>query len=189
MLVVLTIVAAALAGCARSAPARFYTLSPTVTGIGEDHAGTGPVVLISGVRVASYLERSQIVTRLSETEVDIDEFSRWAEPLEDGIARALVENLSSLLPDMCVLQRQPAVQKPDLQVSVHVLALEVLSGREVVLRAQWSLTDGRRSLAERLCSVRLPLPNADIASAVAAQSKALATLSEEIAAAIRSASL
>ena len=49
------------------------------------------------VAMPDYLDRPQVVTRVSENEIKLDEFNRWAEPLKENFYTVLVENLSTLL--------------------------------------------------------------------------------------------
>ena len=54
--------------------------------------GVGPVIM------PGYLDRVQIVTRTGTDQVEISVFNRWAEPLEDGIARILAEEIGARVP-------------------------------------------------------------------------------------------
>jgi len=188
-LLVLALAAGMTAGCARSAPTRFYTLCPAATGDLEP-AGAGPVVVVAPVRVAAYLDHSQIVSRLDGGAVHLAELDRWAEPLDDGIRRVLVENLSRLLPSERVSEnRSGGARVPHWRVSVSVSRLERVQD-QVILTARWFVMrdaqDG--SIAERLSTVTVDVGDREVASMVSAQSRALAELSKEIADAIRAAS-
>ncbi|WP_305042236.1 PqiC family protein, partial [Geoalkalibacter sp.] len=55
------------------------------------HPGLGPL------RFPAYLDRPQLVTRRSAHEMQMADFSRWAEPLNENFARTLAENLGVLL--------------------------------------------------------------------------------------------
>ena len=69
-----------LTACGSSPPVRYFSLSSTVTGGGQD-AENAVVLGLGPIRMAEYLNRSQIVTRGSDAEIKVDEFNRWAEPL------------------------------------------------------------------------------------------------------------
>jgi uncharacterized lipoprotein YmbA len=45
----------------------------------------------------SYLRKSQLMIQLSEHEVQFDEFHRWAEPLEEGLARMILPPLRNAI--------------------------------------------------------------------------------------------
>src|SRR5512147_597677 len=88
-----------LSACASTPPTRFFILSPIAgsermgSGMGERCFAFG----IGPVKIPEYLNQPEIVTRLTQNEVRVDEFAKWAEPMEDNISRALAENLSSLI--------------------------------------------------------------------------------------------
>src|SRR4029453_6538501 len=87
----------------RTSEARFFALRPVAeppraetpqTPTAEDGAsivGVLPVVL------PAHLERPQVVTWSGPGEVRVDEFLRWAEPLDSGVLRVLAEDLETLL--------------------------------------------------------------------------------------------
>ena len=53
--------------------------------------GVGPI------RMPLYLDRSDIVTRGSQNQIEIAQFAQWAGPLQENFSRVLAENLSVLL--------------------------------------------------------------------------------------------
>ncbi|TNF87013.1 MAG: hypothetical protein EP300_11870 [Gammaproteobacteria bacterium] len=87
-LVIAAIVLLALAACSSSPPVRYYTLSPIDAEFAQDPddavmLGLGPF------RTPDYLNRSQIVTRGANSEMQVDEFSRWSEPLATSLLRVV----------------------------------------------------------------------------------------------------
>ena len=85
-----------LSACAgKSASSKFYVLSPLPQS--KLSAAEGTTIGVFPVAMPDYLDRPQIVTRVSENEIKLDEFSRWAEPLKENFYSVLVENLSTLL--------------------------------------------------------------------------------------------
>jgi uncharacterized lipoprotein YmbA len=88
-----------LLGCASTPPTRFFVLSP-VSGfekMGNREGERCFAIGIGPVKIPEYLNQPEIVTRITQNEVRLDEFVKWAEPLENNISRALAENLPSLL--------------------------------------------------------------------------------------------
>jgi uncharacterized lipoprotein YmbA len=101
--------ALALAGCVslkRTPEARFFVLQslaqPPTSAEGQTPVG---LIGVEMVRLPGHLERPQLVTWTAPTELKVDEFLRWAEPLEDGITRTVAENLAALLPEYQVIRR------------------------------------------------------------------------------------
>src|SRR5215470_6918138 len=102
-----------LAGCGVADPTKFYTLGQPVAAGAESRVsasiastsspnstdGTSAVSIgVGPVTTPGYLRRTQIVSRTGDDQMDIAMFHRWAEPLEDGIARVLAEEIGARVP-------------------------------------------------------------------------------------------
>jgi len=176
-----------LYSCAgKSASSKFYVLSPLPQSkvSGEE----GKTVGVFPVAMPYYLDRPQIVTRVSENEINLDEFSRWAEPLKENFYTVLVDNLSTLLNSVKVIKTAQNLGVPlALQVGVEVVQFDGVLGGDVVLIVKWGLfgEEGRKLLLAKRSSFREPTGAATYEALVAAESKAVAALSREIAEAIR----
>jgi uncharacterized lipoprotein YmbA len=140
------------------------------------------------VEMPDYLDRPQIATRVSENEIKLDEFNRWAEPLKDNFYRVLVENLSTLLNTAKVIKTTESTGAPvGLEVGLKVLRFDGTLGGDVELTATWGLFNegGKNLLMVRRSSFKEPTGAATYEALVAAQSRAVAALSREIADAIK----
>jgi uncharacterized lipoprotein YmbA len=83
------------AACGTTAQSRFFAL--TALEVESSPADAGALELVEPVRVADYLQRPQLVRRRSALELDVDEYSRWAEPLDLALTRVLGQDLRVLL--------------------------------------------------------------------------------------------
>ncbi len=90
------------AGCASSPSARYFSLEAMPVSGGN--ADGRRLVGIGPVGMARYLKRPQMVTRGANNEMLLDEFSRWAEPLDDVLPRVLTSDLAALLPQISFVQ-------------------------------------------------------------------------------------
>ncbi|MGZ5121144.1 MAG: PqiC family protein, partial [Burkholderiales bacterium] len=90
MLCALTVVAA---GCASTPPAHFYTLSATAT---RSSTSSSVSVAVGPVSVPAVVDRPEIIISTGDNEVQLDEFNRWASPLQDNLARVIAENLVAI---------------------------------------------------------------------------------------------
>jgi len=185
--VVLVALVACLSACAgKSASSKFYVLSslpPPVLSAAE-----GTTIGVLPVAMPDYLDRPQIVTRASENEIKIDEFSRWAEPLKESFTSALVQNLSSLLNTAKVIKTTGSTGFPiALQVGVEVVQFDGSLGGDVVLIVRWGIFDpeGKKLLLGKRSSFKEPTGAATYEALVVAESKAVAALSREIAEAVK----
>lgn len=179
-----------LYACAGNAPVRFYILSPLPAPSQRasiEQNTTGPITGIGPVTLPDYLNRPQIVTRAGQNSVEISDGHHWAGELRQSFTRVLVENLSLLLPTNRIAtypwRKTVPIQR---QVTVNVMKFDGRMGESVTLNARWFLYDAHRKtlLAKRVHFIE-PVHGGTYAALAAAQSKALADLSREIAAALK----
>jgi len=169
---------------------RYYVLSSmqseatTVQPIGnlpDIGIGVGPI------RMPMYLERSDIVTRGSQNEVDIADFAQWAGPLQENFSRVLAENLSVLLAtDKVSVFPFSRRDMTDYNVTVYVTRFDGMPGDKAYLRARWAILDNRRkaSFFEKHTVASHPTISDTTEALIAAKSNTVADLSREIAQAI-----
>ncbi|MDQ1335260.1 MAG: uncharacterized protein QG552_2210 [Thermodesulfobacteriota bacterium] len=190
----LCVVGVLLLGCTgTSGPATFYLLRST-----ED-ASRGSIstvggsknisILVGPITLPDYLDRTQIVTVAGEHVMALDEFSRWAESLQEGFYRVLLEDLSSLLntPEVYGHDRSGSISA-DYQVIIDVTRFDAVPGGNAVLTAFWSVSskDGSVPSIRRKSVFRAPVSGAGFGGVVAAQNQTLTAFSREIAAVIKS---
>jgi uncharacterized protein len=169
------LLAAALSGCfGPGRPIEFYTLAPLPRPAAGTTGAPGPLIAVYPAVLPATIDRPQIVTRSDENQIVFSEFDRWGGTLKDEISRTLVENLSVLL-----AARGASV------MSDH-LALEPAYrvGERVWLNAAWTVRDQKhkKMLALKTSVLEEKVAGPSYAELVAAQSRALAALSREIAA-------
>jgi uncharacterized lipoprotein YmbA len=143
---------------------------------------------IGPVKIPEYLNQPEIVTRIAQNEVRLDEFAKWAEPLENNISRALAENFSSLLCLRSIVIFPWGRQTPiDYRIDVHVIQMDGVLGGNAFLDVSWSIADGTDRKKSPLVTKRSTYKEStggDYGAFVSAQSRNLASLSQEIAEAI-----
>lgn len=179
--------AVCLSACAgKSASSKFYVLSPLPQTKLSDSGG--PPIGVFPIGMPDYLDRPQIVTRVSENEIKFDEFSRWAEPLKENFYTVLVDNLSTLLNSEKVIKTAQNLGVPlAFQVGVEVLQFDGSLGGDAVLNVRWGLfeAEGKKLLLAKRSLFREHTGAATYEALAAAQSRAIAALSREIAEAVR----
>ena len=176
-----------LTACATTPPSRFYVLAPQAEATATDRlpdllVGMGPV------RLVAYLQRPQIVARESDNRLKVEEFDRWGGELETNITWVMAENLSIQLGTQGVVAYpwERAVV-PEYQVAVDIRRFDPTDAGTIRLSAQWRILgrDGRELLAIGGSELDEPITGTGFGAQVAAQSRALARLSGEIAARLR----
>src|SRR5262245_29066205 len=88
----LAFIAVATTACS-TAPARFYTLDSTAVAQAAPPADVA--VLVGPVTVPDTVDRPEFVVQAASNRVEIEEFNRWAAPLNDSIARAVAGDLAA----------------------------------------------------------------------------------------------
>jgi hypothetical protein len=175
----------------RTSEARFFVLRAVAEPAPGTATGEPFTVGLSPVRVPGYLRRPQLVTGEGAHGLHIDEFERWAEPLEEGISRVLAENLATHLAGHRVV-RQPWPASLDLRCRVAVTLERFSAGADghVSLHGRWALLDpeGRSLASDATALVAGPVPvgpaGADAEATVAALSELLGELAEVLARAV-----
>jgi uncharacterized lipoprotein YmbA len=183
VIVIPGIVAVLAAGCATPA-SRFYTLSTTPAPAGTPVAYS---VAVGPVTIPSVIDRPQIVVSTSPNQVQLDEFNRWASPLQSNIARVVADNLASILGTARVsLFPQTMSAAADYRVAIQVQRFDTAPGDAASLEALWTVTRAKDGTAQTgRTSVHEASPSGGYDGVAAAHSRALARLSRDIADAIQ----
>jgi len=184
----------ALGGCmGKSQPPRFYTLTSIADGKvipATEGPARNAAIGIGPVKLADYLDQSRIVTRSSGNRIVQAEFDQWSGSLKDNLTNVLAENIGSLLAtDRVFLYPWRTYMPVDYQITVDVVRFDGEPGKEVFLVARWNVmgADKKTLFAMQRSDIREQTDTGGYEGLVAAQSKALGHLSQEIAEAVRTA--
>jgi uncharacterized protein len=175
--------AVVLSGCA-STPSHLYTLNAAAAATpNPEPALSKLVIVIAAVSIPAIVDVPQIVVHTGPNQVSLNEFNRWASPLQNNIAQALADNLAALLGSR--VSSAPNMDA-DYRVSVDVQTFESAPGDAATLSALWTVRrvkDGKtasgRSTDKEATSQK------SYEALAAAHSRALVRLSADIADAIR----
>ncbi|MEI8038751.1 MAG: PqiC family protein [Verrucomicrobiota bacterium] len=173
---------ALLAGCAASRS--FYVL----TADGPAPAGGGPGIGVGPVAIAEYIDRPNLVVARSANQLAVAEDHRWAGDLSASIARVTAANLGRRLHTGDV-RVYPWSNDGQIryQVSLDIRQLHGGDDGYAVIEAGWraySLPE-RKLKASRTFVDREPLQSAGYPALVAAQSRLLSRLADDIAAGLK----
>lgn len=165
-----------------------YVLEATVPAASLDVSGIA--VGVGPVTISSYLNRNEMIVREAENRVHVDPLHYWGAPLNDEVQRVLGENLARLLRTERI-STWPWSKNAGVavRVPVQVLQFEPVVGRGVVLVARWQVLspDATSVLVARQSEIVEPVAGAGPGPQAAGMSRALGSLSSEIASAIRAA--
>ncbi len=189
--VFLTGVIILVAGClSRSPSPNFYALTPVQEPMISMKSSPvqNAVIGIGPVKLADYLDESQIVTRTGENQLTKAEFHRWVGPFKNNFVNVLADDLGFLLATDRIYLYPWRVSVPiDYQIVLDIVRCDGRLGDAVLLEARWSILKGpdKKLVKTMRSDIREPVTGADYAALVAAESRAVAKLSQEIAAAIQ----
>ncbi|MGH7087800.1 MAG: PqiC family protein, partial [Stellaceae bacterium] len=144
-----------------------------------------PPAVLRTVEVPKYLDRPQILRRLSAVELAAGEFERWDEGFDDMVTRVLLEDLSLRLP-RCPLALAGSAVSParEREIAVALARFDADPNGMVVLEARWSIDRGGAG-APALRLERITRPSAAATRALAAaMSDCLGVLADRIAGAL-----
>jgi uncharacterized protein len=178
-------------GCASSPQANFYTLSverpQEPTGDGAPASIPTWAIVMGAVTVPEIDDRPQFVRRVAPNQITLDEFSRWGESLKSQVRRVIAADLGVQFPGALV-SAFPQNMDPALTYVVSVDVESFESAPEAAsVAVLWSVKPPKegKPLSGRTV-VSEPTGTQGNDALVAAHSRALAKVSNAIAAAIRS---
>ena len=175
-------------GCTPSVMLNHYTLSSHAV---HDRGGAQPEAVTRSIGLGpltlpDMVDRPQLVLRTSAHRVVLTETHRWAGPLKTEIARVLADNLATLLGSRSIPSYpQRGAERADVRVSVDIQRFESILGKSATIDAIWTVqwTDGTQRTDR--AQVQEPVPDESYDALVAAHSRALLTISQDIALTIR----
>ena len=131
-------IAVLAAGCSTPA-SRFYTLSRTASSAATPAATASNMTVVVGpVSIPAIVDLPQIVVSTGANSVSLDEFNRWASPLQSNISRVVAENLVTLLGTPRVSQFQQSLNlDADYRVAIEVQSFDSAPGDAATLNAVW----------------------------------------------------
>jgi uncharacterized lipoprotein YmbA len=174
-----------LAGCGVTRPSQFYILTPVAENDAAAQAAAGPALGIGPVTFPVYLERPEIAHRSGDNQLHYAGSHRWAEPLKTAFSRTLAGNLASLMPtDRVTMHPWPRTADVEYQVLVDVTRFDADAAGTVVLATGWEIRRAENDsiISRHKASYTESAGSLDYPAIVAAQSRALARLSRDIAA-------
>lgn len=184
---------AMLTACELSALGRQPATQTYVLSTLSDQSGSVPVAVpindgptfgVSTVSFPPYLERKEIVTRATDSQLVLHRFDKWGSAPDEDFARAMAADLRVLLLGRTFVNPpfRPEMP-PDYEVRFSIERFEQLGDGTVVLDARWVVWQvaENRALTTRSTQIRIPGVGEPIPQVVAGMSQAVNQLSEQVA--------
>ncbi len=180
------VVSLLIAACGSSPPVRYFALSP-MDSVQQQDPDDSVTLGVGPLRLPEYLNRSQIVTRGGGSELEVDEFSRWAEPLTQAFHRVVSTDVDNMMNGVMVITFPwEAVVHNDVDYRLigEVTRFDADRSGRVVLDIQWVIADVSAAVAvtprRSRYETRAARPD-DPAIVVSAMNDALAMFSRDVA--------
>ena len=130
-----------VASCGSSPPVDYYRLQP-LSGSATAASGDAKILGIGPLQVPGYLDRPQLVTQAAGSKVIVDEFNRWAEPLDVALPRIVTANVDHLLDSIVVVAFPYSSNvRTDYRLIGRVIRFDANQSGEAVLEVQWGVQD------------------------------------------------
>ncbi|RZB37453.1 MAG: uncharacterized protein SRB2_00997 [Desulfobacteraceae bacterium Eth-SRB2] len=175
-----------LGACSTTPVVRYYTLNPSLEmqpDISQAVSENTIAIGVGPVEFPGFLDRPQIVARISQHRVEVSEFHRWAGSFSEDFLRVLAKNISMLLPaDRVAAYPWTDRFSPTHRIQLIVEEFDGRFGGNVVLNVTWSVWNQKDTNQTIFKHTRIkePVSAEDYDALVAAQSRAIGTLSRAI---------
>jgi hypothetical protein len=182
---VLLPLATLLTSCAGSPITHHFTLG---TGLATAlPQGLTPSVVITQTTLPTLIDRPQLVIRRSDNRVSIEEFQRWAAPLQREIPRVLADELGRQLDSGRVLSLPVDGQDfdADFRLRLDIQRFEALEGQGAEADVVWRLRPRQGKPVVGRSVLREASEAHDAEALVAAQRRLLNALAADIAGQVR----
>jgi uncharacterized lipoprotein YmbA len=165
-------------------PSNYYMLSATVA---TEPRGVEPSIGVGPITIPEYLNRQSMVYSREGNRLHIDPYERWAEPLQNGIARVVSLNLAALLGTQSIqIFPWSASRAPDYGLALNLLELDADTERAALV-VEWKLRrPNGQPVARQISHLSQPLDGTVSGERIAhAYSALLQQLAERVAREIR----
>jgi uncharacterized lipoprotein YmbA len=175
--------ASLLVSCGSSPAVRYFGLETVGVNYQQD-GDDAPIMAVGPLRVPDYLKRTQMVRRGQGAEFIVDDFNRWAEPLDEAIHRTIASNVDGMLNNLVAIAFPTgSALDVDYRLFGRINKFEQDSG-SAILDIQWGISDAAGSFVVAVRRVRYESSvgdRNDPAETAGAMSDAIAQLSRDIA--------
>jgi len=174
-----------LAACQSSPPTHYFALSEIAPTAPHVNLTAQIPIRVERVTLPGELDRLELVRHSSSNRLQIATFDLWAGPLEDMVRRVVADDLAARLPAGTMASvNEPAVGDPRRRLYVDVQDFAGDERGAVTLRALWLLQTPNAASERGTAEVAVQANDATVDALAAAMSRALASFTDQIAAAL-----
>jgi uncharacterized lipoprotein YmbA len=179
------------AGCTGKTPQSVYYTLNAAEDAGVILQATAPpkdiFIGIGSVKFPDELDRPSIVTRSGQNRLEVNEFHRWGGSLKKNFTRVVEENISILMKTDQVMARPwERYFQPDIRITFDIRQFDGRLGEYAALNVTWMAFKKKKEepMIVRRSDIKEPVTDNSYDALVAAQSRAITRLCQEIAIAL-----
>jgi uncharacterized lipoprotein YmbA len=173
------------AGCSSSPQqANYYLLSNAAAESSVAAAQPSVTITLSRLTLASYLNQTALAFLQGSHQLVFANQHLWAERLQDGVQRVLVEDFNRLGAQRLVLADEPTSSRSDYQLQLQIDQFLPSDAGEVALSGQYWLLQGGKLQARHSFDLRAPLQEDGYRHSVAVQRQLLGQLAAVLSGAV-----
>ncbi len=175
--------ALALSACSGSPDTEFLTLDSRPSTVSASTIYDGPPIQVGSVRIPADLDRSELIRHAGPNVMKIDDFARWAAPLDALVQRALTQDLASRLPAGSLIYPAAPITPASKTLTVDMLDFEIKDGMGT-MEVSWTLVAPNAAASPgpgAPLSLTVPVSGAGAQASADALSRLVAALADDIA--------
>jgi len=174
----LVLSACLLSACSSSPRSLTYYLLHATGETSYTSQGVSKAVVLDKLTLPEYLKHRGLVYQTSDTNLHISTSHLWAEPVDEGLTKALTSKLVS---------QGISLNRPDhyaseeaVHMALHISDFVSTYEGEVILSGQYAVTHASGEVAVHPFLIKTPLENDGFSSSIKAMRSAIAQLAEDI---------
>jgi uncharacterized lipoprotein YmbA len=174
-----------LCACQSSPPTHYFALTEIPPTTSPAAASSQLPIRVERITIPGELDRLELVRKSAPNQLQIAAFDRWAAPLDAMMRRVVAADLAARLPPGTIASaNEPAVGEERQHLYIDVQEFSGDKSGAVTLNAGWLLVTPNAASVRGAAQIRLDATEATVHALPSAMSRALANLSDRIAAAI-----
>jgi uncharacterized lipoprotein YmbA len=174
-----------LCACQSSPATHYFALTEIPPTTSPAASSSQLPIRVERITIPAELDRLELVRKSAPNQLQIAAFDRWAAPLDTMMRRVVTADLAARLPPGTIASvNEPAVGEERQHLYIDVQEFSADESGAVTLNAGWLLVTPNAASVRGAAQIRVDATDAAVRALPPAMSRALANLSDRIAAAM-----
>lgn len=177
-IIILAVLFSFLSACGSTPNALTYYLLHSTENASVLHREVKQTVVLDKVTLPEYLKHRGLVYQTSDTNLHISTSHLWAEPVDEGLTKALRGALASH--NVALVRSDHYVSEESLHISLYINDLVSTYEGEVIFSGEYAVTRTSEEASFHPFMFKAPLNNDGFASSIIAMRATIETLAKNI---------